>query len=148
MSTEIKFVTCPATDKIREFAIATTPVTQAQYFAVLGENPSYFKGENRPVERVSWHDAMKFCEELTKQHRADGIIGEDEVYDLPTEDEWKHAATCGGTEPLAYGPLEDIGWFYENSGMETHPVGEKLPNKWGLYDMLGNVWEWTKSLYE
>lgn len=145
MTKEIKMIECPAANAIPAFAISETPITQEQYEAVMGRNPSHFRGPTRPVECVSWYDAKEFCAKLTEQHRAAGILKPDEAYDLPSEAEWMHAATCGGTEPLVYGKPLDIGWFWENSDAQTHPVGEKQPNKWGLFDMLGNVWEWTRT---
>ena len=122
----------------RPFYMGRYPVTQAQYEAVMGKNPSCFKGPNRPVEEVSWEDAQAFCEKLSaKLNRK---------FRLPSEAEWEYACRAGTTTRYYSGDgLDDLaraGWFEGNSGGETHPVGEKEPNAFGLYDMHGNVWEW------
>ena len=138
-------------------------VTQAQYEAVMGENPSRFKGADLPVENVSWEDAMAFCEKLTAQERAEGRLSEAYEYTLPTEAQWEYACRAGTTtafnngtnietEDEIYGKcpnLDEVGWYKYNSD-DTHPAGQKKPNAWGLYDMHGNVWEWCldrKSSY-
>ncbi|HYL92803.1 MAG TPA: formylglycine-generating enzyme family protein [Alphaproteobacteria bacterium] len=123
----------------RAFEIARCQVTQAQYEAVMGSNPSYFPGPDQPVEGVSWDDAQKFCEALnTKQ---DGYR-----YRLPTEAEWEYAARAGNTS-CRYGVLQEAAWYHENAGDKTHPVGLKEPNAFGLHDTLGNVWEWVQDRY-
>jgi formylglycine-generating enzyme required for sulfatase activity len=105
----------------------------------MGNNPSHFKGERRPVEQVTWEDAQAFIQRLNAQK------GE-EVYRLPTEAEWEYACRAG-TTGARYGDLDRIAWYGENSGNQTHPVGEKAANAWGLHDMLGNVWEWVGDWY-
>jgi formylglycine-generating enzyme required for sulfatase activity len=125
---------------LREFLIGKYPVTQAQYQAVTGKNPSKFKGDQNPVEKVSWDDAVKFCEGLSKK------IGQ--KVKLPTEAQWEYACRAGSTGKYCfgdnYGKSNDYGWFRNNTN-KTHPVGEKLSNSWGLHDMHGNVWEWCED---
>jgi formylglycine-generating enzyme required for sulfatase activity len=109
------------------FWLGQTPVTQAAYQRIQGKNPSKFKGDKRPVETVSWDDASSYC-------AATGMR-------LPSEVEWEYAARAGGTASR-YGDINTIAWYSANSGTQTHEVGQKRPNQWNLYDMLGNVWEW------
>jgi len=124
------------------FWMSDHEVTQGEYQAVMGNNPSYFKGDlNRPVEQVSWDDAVLYCQKLTERERAGGQITAQQAYRLPTEAEWEYAARAG-TTGARYGELDTIAWWYGNAGKQTHPVKQKAPNAWGLYDMLGNVWEW------
>lgn len=129
---------------IRSFYIQTTEVTQAQWVKVMGSNPSQFKGRNNPVERVSWHDAKAFVRKLNQMEGTNR-------YRLPTEAEWEYAARAGTTTTYHFGDdkgsLGIYAWYDGNSGSRTHPVGKKRPNRWGLYDMHGNVWEWTSSCY-
>jgi len=109
--------------------------TQELWEAVMGENPSHFKGKDRPVESVSWEDCQVF---LTKVNQ---VIPELDLQ-LPTEAQWEYACRTG-TEGARYSDnLDAIAWHGGNSGGETHPVKQKKPNEWGLFDMLGNVWEW------
>jgi formylglycine-generating enzyme required for sulfatase activity len=123
----------------KAFELQTTEVTQSQWQAVMGSNPSTFKGKDLPVETVSWDDAQAFIAKLNAK-------GDGYRYRLPTEAEWEYAARAGTTGPYA-GDLYAMAWYYPNSGRTTHPVGTKAPNAWGLYDMHGNVWEWTQDWY-
>ena len=120
----------------------------------MGNNPSSFKGTpNLPVESVSWLDATNFCARLTERERQAGRLPEGKVYRLPTEAEWEYACRAGTTTRFSFGDdpqgteLEKYAWYDGNSGRQTHPVGTKLPNPWGLYDMHGNVFEWCQAWY-
>ena len=129
--------------------LGRTEVTQAQYEAISGANPSRFKtsGPDAPVEHVSWLDAMAFCEKLTARERAAGRLPEGWRYTLPTEAQWEYACRAGTTGPYA-GPIEAMAWYDENSDRTTHPVAELRPNAWGFHDMSGNVLEWCRDWYE
>ncbi len=129
-------------------------VTQREYLAVTGENPSGFPGDlDRPVESVSWFAASNYCVLLTLQESAAGRIPPGTHFRLPTEAEWECAARAGTTTRFNYGDDPDLtsltnhAWFGDNSGFTTRPVGLKLPNNWGLFDMAGNVWEWCQDWY-
>ena len=128
--------------------LGKTPVTQAQYEAFIGSNPSNFTaaGPNAPVERVSWLDAMEFCEKLNAREQAAGRLPEGYAYTLPTEAQWEYACRAGTTGSYAGNP-EAMAWHKGNSNETTHPVGEKAPNAWGLYDMSGNVLQWCFDWY-
>jgi hypothetical protein len=123
-------------------SIGVYEVTQQQYEAVMGSNPSQFKGASNPVENVSWDDAVAYCAKLSS---LPAEVAAGHMYRLPTEAEWEYACRAGTTTDYICGnDKKDLGkyaWFDENSGKTTHAVGEKLPNAWGLYDMHGNVWE-------
>ena len=125
----------------RGFDLGKYEVTQGQWEAVMGSNPSYLNrcGLDCPVERVSWEDAQEFI------GRLNAMDGEG-TYRLPTEAEWEYAARAGTTGDR-YGNLDAIAWYDDNSGGRKHPVGQKAPNAWGLHDMLGNVWEWVEDWY-
>ena len=134
------------------FYLGKTEVTQSQWQAVMGDNPSYSKdgGDDCPVEMVPWNDVQEFIGKLNA--RSGG-----ERYRLPTEAEWEYAARAGTTtdtyagnvtEPNGNDPVVNrIAWYRENSGGQTQPVGQKASNGFGLYDMLGNVWEWVGDWY-
>jgi hypothetical protein len=129
-----------AVEITQPFLLKTTPVTQAQWLALMGNNPAHFKGDDRrPVEQVSWEDAVCFCEALSTQTGG--------MYRLPTEAQWEYACRAG-TTGARYGDLDAVAWYVDNGRMNTKPVGQKQPNAWGLYDMLGNVDEWCQDWYE
>ena len=149
----------------RGFYLGKYEVTQGDYQAIMGNNPSYFEGDLlRPVEQVSWNDAVSYCSKLTQQEKAAGRLPAGYAYRLPTEAEWEYACRAGTTtrfsfgDDLSYTQLAEYAWHKDNSWYSTmprgssyegggkyyttHAVGTKLPNRWGLYDMHGNVWEW------
>lgn len=124
------------------FWMADHEVTQAEYKDVMGANPSIYTGADRPVENVTWRNAVDYCLRLTERNLAAGRIKPQQAYRLPTVAEWEYAARAGTALEL-YGPLSQIAWWFGNSSQGTHSVRKKTPNAWGLYDMLGNVEEWT-----
>ncbi len=128
------------------FWISDHETTQAEYQLVMGSNPSNLKGESLPVEAVSWNDAVAYCQKLTERERAWGRITSQQAYRLPTEAEWEYAARAG-TTGSRYGELDAIAWWSGNSGNQLHPVKQKAANALGLYDMMGNVWEWCSDWY-
>jgi formylglycine-generating enzyme required for sulfatase activity len=121
----------------KPFYMAVTETTQGQWESVMQSNPSEFRGVNRPVEMVSWDDAVGFCEKIGAR--------------LPTEAEWEYACRAGSEGSYCFGSgdsrLGSYAWYKANSGGETHDVAGKRPNEWGLYDMHGNVWEWCQDGY-
>ena len=128
---------------VADFRIGKYEVTQALWKAVMGKRPSYFKGDNLPVEQVSWEDCQKFISKLNS------ITGKN--FHLPTEAEWEYAAR-GGKKSMGYqysgsNNLSDVAWYNGNSGNKTHVVGSKQANELGIYDMSGNVWEWCQDLF-
>jgi len=130
------FALIPAT---KPFYIGIYPVTQEEYERVMGNNPSYFKGKNHPVDNISWLDAQEYCKKLTEIEK--GKLKAGEIYRLPTEEEWEFACRAYN------GDINDYAWYDKNSNGETHQVGQKKPNEFGLYDMLGNVKELCKDRY-
>jgi formylglycine-generating enzyme required for sulfatase activity len=138
------------------FWIGAFEVTQGEYLSVMNTNPSFFPGDlSRPVSSVGWFDTTNYCWKLTQRELAAGRIPPGSQYRLPTEAEWECAARAGTTTRFSYGDdpdytnLTNYAWFILNSGFPSslilHPVGQKLPNPWGLYDTSGNVWEWTQD---
>jgi formylglycine-generating enzyme required for sulfatase activity len=138
-------------------------VTQQEYQAIKGYNPSAFLdkplivkvyGLLRPVENVSWDAAADFCDKLTEKDRQAGRISPNQRYRLPTEAEWEYACRAGTTTAVYYNvgdrnrELDVIAWWNWNAGGSTHPVKQKLPNAFGLYDMIGNVFEWCSDRYD
>ena len=145
--------------ELAPYRLGSFPVTQGQYAAVTGQRPSTTEGDRLPVEGVSWWYAVRFCIALSQRvgftpaYRLDAVddgIEWDATadgYRLPTEAEWEYACRAGTAGPR-YGPLDDIAWYRGNSDERVHEVGGKRPNAWGLYDMLGNVWDWCWDIYD
>ncbi len=130
----------------RGFWLGACEVTQAQWVALMGDNPSSFKGEDRPVENVSWKEADLFGRRLTEMTRSAGSIPPGHSYKLPTEAMWEYAARAGH-QGDHLSDLGDGAWYKVNSCNVSHPVGKKLPNAWGFHDLQGNVWEWCSDWY-
>jgi formylglycine-generating enzyme required for sulfatase activity len=133
----------------RGFWFGQHEVTQAEFETLMGNNPSFFTGNpQRPVDSVRWHDAMAFCAALTERELAAERIPTGTAFRLPTEAEWEYASRAWTSTRFSHGDdpdyaaLETYAWYAANSGEVTHPVGQKLPNPWGLFDLHGNVWEW------
>jgi len=124
------------------FYISKYEITQKQWCEVIGSNPSTFIGDDLPVENVSWNDVQNF---ITKVNEKEGS----DKYRLPSEAEWEYAARAGTTTRYSFGDNEsdliEYAWYNANSDGRTHPVGQKKPNPWGLFDMHGNVWEWVQD---
>jgi formylglycine-generating enzyme required for sulfatase activity len=128
---------------LSSYYIGVTEVTQALWQAVMGNNPSYYKGDNRPVESVSWNDCQEFIKKLNS------LTGR--TFRLPTEAEWEYAAR-GGNRSKGYkysgsNKLSEVAWYTDNSRAITHQVAGKIPNELGLYDMSGNIWELCNDLW-
>jgi len=149
--------------KLGAFYLDETPVTQAHYQRVMGENPARNKGPENPVEQVRWSDAVKFCNRCSELEglapcyvERNGqweLLPEANGYRLPTEAEWEYAARAGTTTEFFFGndeaKLDPFGWFKQNTpDQKTKPVGKKLPNPWRLHEMVGNVWEWTNDWHD
>ncbi len=130
----MSYITLPGT----QVQMSDIPVTQKLWQKVMGNNPSYFKSEDNPVEKVSWNDANEFIAKLNSKVTK-------YIYRLPTEEEWNLAA---GDCDKDYEPLKEYAWYCDNSGSKPHSVKKKKSNKLGFYDMLGNVWEWTADNYD
>jgi formylglycine-generating enzyme required for sulfatase activity len=145
----------------RGFYMCKYLVRQADYVALMGVNPSNFTTNNGfgqcnwncPVEKVSWNDATNYCAKFTQQEAAAGRLAPGWQYRLPTESEWEYACRAGTTTRFSYGDdpgyanLTSYAWYADNSLILTHPVGQKMPNPWGLFDMQGNVDEWCLDWY-
>lgn len=141
------------------FAIARYEVPQNLYEAVMGENPSRWKGPRNSVEMMTWQDAVQFCERVTNVLRAHQLIAEDEVIRLPSEAEWEYCCRAGSTTAYSFGEvatqdtdtgkqaslLDPYGWHTGNAAGNDPPVGALKPNPWGLYDMHGYLWEFTSD---
>jgi len=123
---------------VSRFYIGKYEVTQAQWRAVMGNNPSYYSGDNLPAENILWNEAKDFCRRLSEMTGAE--------YRLPSEAEWEYACRAGETGAYASDP-NATAWYDINSNDKTHPVGQKRPNEFGLYDMLGNVVEWCEDTW-
>ncbi len=139
----------------RAYCMKATEVTQREWQSITGSNPSAFKscGANCPVEQVSWNDAVGYANALSRREGVPECYAGSTFtglgcrgYRLPTEAEWEFAARAG-TTGATYGHLDSVAWYDENAGGSTHVVRQKQPNAWGLYDMIGNVWEWTGDRY-
>jgi formylglycine-generating enzyme required for sulfatase activity len=136
----------------RDFWIGKYEVTQGEFMAVLGQNPSHFTGNsNRPVEKITFFDASNYCATLTLRERKARRLPAGYEYRLPTEAEWEYAGRAGSTNLFAFGDdasiADQYAWTAENCDAGTHPVGLKRPNAWGLYDVHGNVWEWCSDWF-
>lgn len=120
------------------FRIGVTEVTQKEWRLIMETSPGFFKGDDLPVERITWREANEYCRRLSEKEK--------KRYRLPTQAEWEYACRAGTTTAYYTGgneaALAAAGWYLGNSGNQSHPVGRKKPNRWGLYDMHGNVSEW------
>jgi formylglycine-generating enzyme required for sulfatase activity len=124
----------------KPFEMSKYVVTQGEWKKVMGTDVSTFKGENLPMENVSWTQVQEFLTKINATN--DGF-----KYRLPTEAEWEYAARAGTTGPIIGDSLDAIAWYDQKGGPKTRPVGTKAPNAWGLYDMQGNVWQWVQDTY-
>ncbi len=141
------------------FLIGMHPITQDEYAAVTGRRPSAKVAGQNPVDNVSWIDAVLFCNALSEASGLQAgyqidLVGTTALlvpgrngFRLPGDAEWEYACRAG-TQGPRYGPLDDIAWYAANSQGRSHEVGRKVPNAWGLHDMIGNVWEWCADQYD
>ena len=131
------------TVQMKSFAIGKFEVTQDEWFAVMGTRPAHFKNGKNPVEQVTWKHAREFTRKLSEKTG--------KSYRLPTEAEWEYAARAGSADEFYFGKdnnaLPEYAWFDDNSDETTHPIGQRKPNAFGLYDMYGNVWEWLEDCW-
>jgi len=145
---------------VSPFYIDKYLVTQEQYQAVMGDNPSRWKGARNPVEQVRWSDAVRFCNARSRREGLQLCYDlqtwqcnfEANGYRLPTEAEWEYACRAGAQTAYFFGngpaQLADYAWSEKNAGGHPQPVGQKRPNAWGLYDMSGNLWQWCNDFYK
>ena len=130
------------------FYLGKYEVTQAQWERVMGNNPSKFKGADRPVEHVSWNDVVEFCKKLTEMEKKAGRVPQGMSYQLPTEAQWEYACRAGTSTMYSWGDsISSSNANYDENVDETTPVGKYPANPWGFHDMHGNVWEWCADWY-
>jgi formylglycine-generating enzyme len=145
---------------VSPFYIDVTPVTQREFMRLMGENPSKFPEAQQPVEQIRWSDAVRYCNERSREEGLEPAYDltnwtcnfEADGYRLPTEAEWEYAARAGTATAYFFGndpaQLRIHAWFNDNAGDKPRPVGRRRPNPWGLHDITGNVWEWCNDFYQ